>query len=280
MNVKITTESACDLPQEILDRLDITTVRVYVILDGVSYRDVDDMNSYELFDAVEARDLAPTTSAPSVQDYLTTFQKYDPETTTIIHISTTSAHSVCYHNALKAAEECTNVHVIDSRNATSGLGILVMMAAEMAQNGKSAEEIIQEVNRTIPRIELSCILNTVSYVRRGGRISTLAAKGVELLNLKPCVEMVNGKLSIGKKYRGKLEKVLPNYIQDRLKGRNDLNLKRIFMTNTLSSKAFLQTLVDLIKSLQPFAEVLINDAGCTISTHAGPNALGIIFIRK
>lgn len=280
MKVKITTETSCDLPQEILKQLDIEAVRVYVLLDGVSYRDVDDMTAYELFDAVESRDLAPTTSAPSIQDYLDVFKLYDPQTTTVIHLSTTSEHSVCYHNALKAAEECSNVHVIDSRNATTGLGYLVMMAGEMALEGYSAEEIIQKINHSIPRIEMSCILNTVSYVRRGGRISSLAAKGVELLNLKPCVEVFNGRLSIGKKYRGKLEKVLLDYISDRLKNRNDLDLRRVFMTNSLYSKAIIQNLVDMVKTLQPFAQILVNDAGCTISCHSGPNALGLIFMRK
>ena len=123
-------------------------------------------------------------------------------------------------------------------------------------------------------------MDSLSYVLKGGRLGSLAAKGVEILQLKPCIELRNGKLGLGRKYRGKLDRVIMQYVRDRLENRVDIDLKRIFIANSLVNKTIITNIVELVKSLQPFEEILVADIGCAISCHSGPNALGVIFMRK
>jgi DegV family protein with EDD domain len=278
--VKISVESGADIPADVLETRGINNIPVYVIAGNQSYYDVIDITPYQMFEMVEKEKISATTSAPSEHDYYESFSKLHEEGMDVVHVSTTSSASVCYQNAVNAGKRVGDVWVVDSRNATSGVALLALYAADLAALGKNAKEIYSELLSATSRIEMSCILDTLSYVLKGGRIISMAAKGVELLNLKPCVELRNGKLSLGKKYRGKLEHVLMRYVRDRLADRTDIDLKRVFIANSLLDKTLIKPIIDLVKSLQPFEEVLVADVGCAISCHAGPNALGVIFMRK
>lgn len=278
--VKITVESGADLSPELLARFNVISIPVYVIIGNNSYYDVSDISPNEMFDLVENKNLTATTSAPSEYDYYQTFLKIHEEGWDIVHVSTTGAASVCYQNALNAGKRVGNVWVVDSRNATSGVALLALQASEWAAQGMPAEKIYNELSKLTPNVEFSCILDSLSYVLKGGRLGSLAAKGVEILQLKPCIELRNGKLGLGRKYRGKLDRVIMQYVRDRLENRVDIDLKRIFIANSLVNKTIITNIVELVKSLQPFEEILVADIGCAISCHSGPNALGVIFMRK
>ncbi len=280
MKILITTDSACDLPAEILENINVKTSPLNVIIDGKTYKDVLEIGPFEMFDTVERLNKTATTSGVSEYDYSQLFNQLHQEGYEIIQICTSSEVSVSYQNALLASQNIPNVHVIDSKNVSGGTALLVMHAADLLAEGLGADEIVKKLNESKENIETSCVLDTISYVRRGGRISAVAAMGAEVLKLKPCVDVIEGKLKVGKKYRGKLASVIQSYIKDKLSGRTDIDLKRLVIANTLFDKSIIESAKESIRSIVPFMEILAIDAGCAISCHAGPNAFGLMYFRK
>ena len=156
-----------------------------------------------------------------------------------------------------------------------------MHGAEMAQSGKSAKEIFEECTALTSKIEASFVVDSIDYLYKGGRCSALAAFGANLLKLKPCIEVKDGKMSPGKKYRGNISRVMLSYVEERLKGRNDIDKSRIFITHTKCSDEDVKAVKQKILEICPdFKEILETTAGCTVTTHCGPHTLGILFIRK
>jgi len=156
----------------------------------------------------------------------------------------------------------------------------VLDAALMAEQGMSAEEIVKRLEELKPKVEASFVIDSLLYLWKGGRCSGVAALGANVLKLKPCIEVKNGKMEVGKKYRGNFEKVIIQYVTDRLKDRDDIDYKRIFVTHPIVPLEIVDNVVKAVKSLGPFKEVIVTRAGGTISTHCGPVCLGVLFYRK
>jgi len=169
---------------------------------------------------------------------------------------------------------------VDSRSLSSGTGLMVLEAVEMAERGMDAAGIAAELEARTSKLEVSFVLDTLDYLRRGGRCSTLAALGANMLSLKPCIEVKDGAMGVGKKYRGNLEKCFQQYIKDRLSGRDDVDTRRIFVTDSGITEETWQELKKAILAYQPFESVLHSRAGCTISSHCGPGCMGILFFQK
>ena len=173
------------------------------------------------------------------------------------------------------------MYVVDSRNLSSGQGLLVLKGAEMARAGASAKEIYEECTRLTNKVEASFILDRLDYMHKGGRCSAITMMGANVLHLKPCIEVMGGKMAPTKKYRGRFRQVLLNYVEDRLAGRDDVDPYRIFITHTECDPADVQAVKELLLQHEPpFAEILETDAGSTVTSHCGPNTLGILFMRK
>ena len=189
--------------------------------------------------------------------------------------------SSCYQNACNTAKRYKNVHVVDSRNLSSAQGLLVMEAAEMAEKGdKTAEEIAQAMRDLAPRVDASFVVDRLEYLRKGGRCSAAAALGANLLAIKPCIEVRDGNMLVAKKYRGKYDHVLREYVQERLQGNDTLQLKRIMITHTPVPDGIVDMVRQEILACQPFAEVLESEALGTVACHCGPHTLGILYIHK
>ncbi len=171
---------------------------------------------------------------------------------------------------------------VDSRNLSTGIGQLVIAAAEMAAEGSmSAREIYEAVLERRAKLDVSFILDTLAYLRKGGRCSALAAMGANLLSLKPCIEVRDGVMGVGKKYRGALGKCMVQYVHDRLADRDDIDTKRIFITDSTGFTAEEMDAMEAeVRRCQPFEEVLHTHAGCTISNHCGPRCIGILYFHK
>ena len=172
------------------------------------------------------------------------------------------------------------VYVVDSRNLSTGHGLLVLKAAELVENGMDAAAIAEILRETANRVDASFILDQLEYLKKGGRCSAVAVLGANLLKLKPCIEVVEGKMGVGKKYRGAFGKCLKEYITDRIGGRDDLELDRVFVTHSGISQELLDMAVETVRELQPFKEVCVTRAGCTVSSHCGPDTIGVLYIRK
>ena len=278
MSIKITATSTCDLPPELLERYQITMVPLYVSFGEGTYKDGLEATPEDIFRHVEGGGQLPSTSAVNIADYQELFAGLSPKYDAVLHITIGSEFSCCYQNALVAAEDYDNVYVVDSRNLTVGQGILALEAAIAAERGDSIDDILKMLDGMIGRVDTTFVVDNLDYLAKGGRCSSVVALGANLLRLKPCIVLADGKMAVGKKYRGAFEKVLPDYVRDQLTGKN-VDLNRIFVVSTRCDPAIPAAVCDVVKEFG-FREVLTAVAGCTISCHCGPNTLGIVFLRK
>lgn len=278
MSIKITATSTCDLPAELLEQYQITMAPLYVSFGGNTYKDGLDASPEDIFRHVEDGGQLPTTAAVNIADYQKLFAELSPKYDSVLHITIGSEFSCCYQNALVAAEEFSNVYVVDSRNLTVGQGILAIEAAEAARRGDSVEDILAMLEQMAGQVDTTFVVDKLDYLAKGGRCSSVVALGANLLKLKPCIVLADGKMTVGKKYRGAFEKVLSDYVLDQLAGKN-VNQDRIFVVHTRCAPEVPEAVCDMVRQFG-FREVLTAVAGCTISCHCGPNTLGIIFLRK
>ncbi len=278
--IQITCDSACDLSPELYAKYHIEAVPLGISLGDDFGLDGVDFTTADIFNFVSKSGQLPKTSAAPMGQYMDVFTKYTEQGIHVIHISLSSELSASYQNACLAAQDVENVTVIDSRNLSSGAGHLALLAAELVEEGKTAEEITAILEDKKQKLDGSFVLQTLEYLHKGGRCSGVAAFGANLMKLRPEIEVTDGKMGVGKKYRGDLEKSVTAYIKGRLEGRTDVDLHRVSITHSGVPQEVEEAVVALVKSLQPFEEVLVTRAGCTISCHCGPNCLGVLFFTK
>ncbi|NLO48434.1 MAG: DegV family protein [Clostridiales bacterium] len=280
MKTKITADSTCDLSAQLVEKYDIRIVPLQIVMAGKPYKDGLEITPKEIFQYVESGKGICQTTAVNVEEYAEVFRQELSRYDAVVHLNIGSGFSACYQNACIAAEEFQNVYVVDSKNLSTGMGHLVLDAALMAQSGAEPEKIKDAMDEAAGKLEASFVINSLKYLHKGGRCSAVAALGANLLQLKPCIEVIDGKMDVGKKYRGSFEKVIRQYVEDRLKDRTDIDDKRIFITSTCSDRQLLDTVKALVVGFVEFKEVIETFAGCTVSNHCGPDTLGILFYRK
>jgi DegV family protein with EDD domain len=276
--IKITADSTCDLSPEILQKLNVTLVPLYALVDDESFRDGVDISPADIFRLYE-QGRKVRTAAANQYDYERLFEKFAGNFDAVIHFTIGQQFSACYNNAFIAAQGFQNVYVVDSRNLSSGSGHAVMDAAGMAQRGMRAKEIILKLQEIIPRVDASFVIENLDYLRRGGRCSGLEAVGARLLQIKPCIEVVNGEMRVGKKYRGSFDRCLEHYVRDHLARRETIDFSRVIITHAACAPETVRMVRDLVGSLAPFEEISETRAGCTVSNHCGPATLGVLFKR-
>ena len=280
MKIKILSDSTCDLSQELQEKYDITLVPLSVIKDGKDFKDGVTITPADIFAHVAAGGDLCTTSAVSIGEYADIFEKYAHDYDGIIHINLGSGFSTCYQSASLAAEDFDNVRVIDSRNLSSGQGLVVLKAWELAQSMDDLDAIAAELRAYTEKVEASFVVDKLDYLVKGGRCSSAAALGANLLNLKPCIEVKDGKMSVVKKYRGNYTKCLAAYVKERLNDRDDIDFSTLFITKTQVPGDCYETVLDAVHALGRFDHIYEATAGCTISCHCGPGTMGVLFVRK
>ena len=280
MRIKISADSTCDLSQELIEAYNIGITPLYIVRGEEVLRDGIDITPQDIYAYVESQGTLCSTAAVNVTDYLEVFQQWREDYDAIVHFTISSDMSACYQNAVIAASELSEVYVIDSRNLSDGIGLLVLRAAELAREGMAADEIKRIVDAQKEKVETSFVVDTLEYLHKGGRCSAIAALGANLLSLKPCIEVREGRMGVGKKYRGTTVKCLCKYVEDRLKGRDDLDFSRIFIVDSGVDPAIVEQVEQKVLEFGAFEEILHAKAGCTISNHCGPNCFGIMFFRK
>jgi len=279
MKIKISADSTCDLPKEIAEKYNIGISPLYVVRDGVSCKDGVEITPDEIFRHFEKTGQLCTTAAVSYGDYLDTFGEYLKEYDAVIHFTISASMSSCWQNASLVAAELGNIHVVDTENLSLGIGILAIAAAEMAHHDKSVQEILDFVNCAKKHLDISFVVDTLEYLHKGGRCSALAAMGANILKLHPCIEVVDGAMGVGKKYRGSIDKCVPAYIADRLSAAEfDSHIAWIVDSGVPDSVR--EAAIEQVKASGKFEKVMSSRAGCTISSHCGTNTLGIMFLRK
>lgn len=278
--VLISCDSTCDLSPELLERYSIALNPLFVVINGKTMRDCVDVFPDDIYEYYKTTGEIPKTTAANMDDFTHYFRPYVEAGYAIVHFTISSSMSGTFNNARMAAAELEDVYVIDSKCLSTGAGLEVLRAAEMAQEGLDARTIASKVSSLWERVDASFVVDSLEYLHKGGRCSSVAALGANLLKLKPCIEVKNGVMGVGKKYRGRFKDVLMEYTAARLADQADIETDRVFVTHAGCRPEVVERVVDKVKSLLPFQEVLVTRAGCSVSVHCGPNTLGVLFIRK
>ena len=280
MKIKIISDSTCDLSAELVQANDIAILPLIVVKDDQEFRDAVTITPAEIFAHVSNGGGLCSTSALSIGVYQEEFAKYADDYDGIIHINIGSGFSSCYQNACVAAEEFDNIRVIDSMNLSTGQGLVVLKACELAKTATDLDELANALREFTAHVEASFLLDRLDYMVKGGRCSMVAALGANLLSLKPCIEVRGGKMEVVKKYRGNYAKCLANYVKDRLADREDLDNGILFITKTVVSEEQYGAVMEAVNAYGKFGTVYETNAGCTVSCHCGPGTLGVLFVRK
>ena len=280
MNIRITADSTCDLTEELVAERNITVVPLTVSCAGESYKDGTEIAPDVLYEKIAASGQLAQTSAVNVQDYLDVFGALLKQCDAIVHFTISSDMSACYQNACIAAAELGNVYVVDSRNLSTGIGHLVLDACDMAAAGTDPAVIQRTLEQKREKLDVSFVVDTLEYLRRGGRCSALAAMGANLLKLHPCIFVKDGAMGVGKKYRGSLRDCITAYVRDRLADMDSVDTGRIFITDSGVSQECRDAAEKAVREMGDFGQIIHTRAGCTVSCHCGPGTLGVLFYRK
>jgi len=278
--IKITTDSTCDLPDALLQENDITVVPLGIVKGEKLYRDGVDIHPADIAAHVDAGGDITTTNAVNAADYYDLFSRLLEKYDAVIHINLGAEFSCCYQNAQIAAAELPEVYVVDSANLTVGIGEMALRAARSARAGKTPAEIVAELEDLRTRAEVSFVMERLDYMKKGGRCSTVTAIGANLLKLRPCVEVIDGKMSVTKKYRGSMERVVAEFLHDRLDGRTDIDTERVWLVDSAFGPELADAAREVLQEDERFGRILEGKTGCTIFSHCGPNTLGLVIFRK
>ncbi len=280
MKIKIISDSTCDLSAQLVADNDITLTPLTIVKNDEQFKDGVTITPADIFEHVAAGGALCTTSANSIGEYADVFEKYSSDYDGVILITLGSGFSTCYQSACLAAEDFPNVRVIDSQNLTTGQGMVVLKACELAKTATDLDALADALRAYTSKVEVSFVVDKLDFLVKGGRCSSAAALGANLLNLKPCIELKNGKMVVGKKYRGNYAKCIAGYVKERLEGRDDIDPSTLFITQTVVSDEAYDAAKCAVAQYGNFENIYETVAGCTISCHCGPGTMGIIFVRK
>ena len=284
MGVKIFSDSTCDLSEELIKKYSVTIIPLCIIMGDKSYYDGEGLGQKEIFKWADENKTTPKTAAITSERLEEAAKPVLESGDDIILFTISSGMSSTYNLASIYAEDNGNghMHIIDSANLSTGIGLLVIKAAEMASDGKGAEEIVKEIGELIPKVRASFVIDTLTYLARGGRCSSVTALLAGTLKLHPEIIVKDGAMSVNKKYRGSLGNSVMKYATDLEEALLDADHDRVFITHTVreSERAIVDEVRKYLESLGVFKEVLETRAGGVISSHCGPGTLGILFIKN
>ncbi|MGN0130836.1 MAG: DegV family protein [Lachnospiraceae bacterium] len=280
MNIKIITDTACDLPKELLQKYDIEVLPLHISRGDRSYLDMIEITPADIFQHVNSGGDICTTAAVNIAEFTACFERYSPDYDALIVITIGSGFSSCYQNARIAAEEFPNVFVIDSCNLSSGQGFVVLEASKMAKSRMDVEELCSYLERVVPRVEASFVLDSLDYMKKGGRCSAILAFGANRLKIKPCITVKDGQMKIVKKYRGDYPKVIYHFTKELLENCRDVCEDLVLLPNPAVEPAAMEAARKAIAEDGRFDTVMEAPTACTVACHCGPNTLGVMFLKR
>ena len=276
----ILSDSTCDLSAEIVKARDIKISPLTVVFGDEKHLDGVDVTPDDVYDFYNKTKSLAKTTATNMAEHEDFITENVPEGQEAVYFIISSEMSTTYNNARLAAEDMDNIYVIDSRNLSTGIGLLVLHACDLADEGKSAKEIYDEITELTAYVDASFVVETLEYLHKGGRCSSIAALGANLLKLRPMIQVKDGKMGVAKKYRGKMSEVFKQYVDEKLNDENKFIGKRIFVTHSGNCDEIAVELKEMVLKAYPDKEVIITRAGCTVSCHCGPGTLGVLGIRE
>lgn len=281
--IRIISDSTCDLSKELIEKYNIEILPLHIHLGEDEYQDGVTITPDEIYTWSDANNTTPKTAAISIGEAVDMFEPYVKNGDEIICFSISQSMSAtCSVMRLAAAEleAEDSIYVIDSANLSTGIGLLVVEAATMVQEGKAAAEIVSRIEELKPLVSASFVVDTLTYLHRGGRCSSVAALAGGMLKLHPKIMVENGKMDASKKYRGKMNVVIKSYVKDMEEDLKNAKKDRVFITHSGCEESIIEEVREYLESLQVFEEILITRAGSVISSHCGPGTLGVLFIKN
>ena len=278
MKICISCDSTCDIPKDLLEKYDIHLMPITILLGSEERKDGINVTAQDVFDYAQNSGELARTSAVNVYEYLEYFKQLRQQYDAVIHFSLSFAISSTGNNALSASHDIDNVYVIDTKSLSSGSGLLALSCADKIQEGKNIEDIVSELKQEAEKVQASFLVDTLKYLLKGGRCSSIALLGANLLKIKPRISLVNGKMEMTKKYRGNISDALLRYFEDIIE-EVEPNKKRVFVTYSSPVEPARTQIIERLKQMG-FEEILESSACATISTHCGPKTLGVLYIAK
>lgn len=280
--VFITADSTCDISAEMRAKLGIEISPLKILLGETEHKDGVDITPDDIYAYYSKTKMTPKTAAVTPIEYTDMFKKYTDEGYAVVHIAFTSKLSSSCQNAMVAASDFDDVYVVDSGHLCGGQALLVFEACRLRDAGASAEEIVKAVEAMRAKVKTSFVIPSLEYLTKGGRCSALTAFGANVLGIKPTIEMEDGALNVGKKYRGKEDAVYEKYYTDKLaqKDKFDFSKKIIFAHSGISEDLRKKYMKVIKNSLPKEADVIEMVAGCTITAHCGPGTLAVLYAEK
>lgn len=280
MKIKITADSTCDLSPELVEKYDISIMPLFVALGEDDFIDGVTIKPEAIYDYYRENKKLPKSGARSVADYESFFKDilnagYDA----IVHFDISADMSASYNNAVAAAEKLKKVYIVDSRSLSTGIGLLVLDACDMAQKGMDAKNIAKRASSRTAAVQASFIIDSLEFLYKGGRCSSLSYFGANLLRLRPCIAVKDGKMGVWQKLQGRYSRCVDKYAEEVRNTFTSPDKKRCFVTHTQMEPGIAEELVETVKSWGIFDEVLETTAGCTVTTHCGANTIGVLFIN-
>ena len=280
--IKIFADSTCDLSKDLIEKYDIAILPLHIHLGEDEYQDCVTITPDEIYTWADANNTTPKTSAASMMEAIELFEPYIKNGDEIISFSISSTMSANNNVMRLAAEDLEaedKIHVIDSANLSTGIGLLVIEAAIMAKEGKTADEIVARIEELKTRVSASFVVDTLTYLHRGGRCSSVAALAGGALKLHPKIVVENGKMGANKKYRGKMSSVILSYAKDLEEDLKNAKKDRVFITHSGCDESIIESVREYLEALNVFDEILETRAGGVVSSHCGPGTLGVLFIK-
>lgn len=282
-NIIITADSTCDLPDYLIKENGIKIIPLSILLGDKSYRDGVDIKPSDIYRYVGETGELPKTAAVTPGEYFEVFNEAVQNGYKVVHIGLSSAISSSYQNAVIASAEFDDVYCVDSKSLCTAMGLLVLKACDFRDKGMDAKKIADRVNKLVPKVSTTFVLNSLEYLHKGGRCSGVARFGANVLGIKPSIAVDNstGTMDVAKKYRGRMDVVYKQYVNDCLQDCNKIDPSRIVIANSGDvSGDTLAFVKGLIEGKNRFEQIITADAGCTISSHCGPKTLAIFYIKK
>ncbi len=276
--IRVSADSTCDLSPELVDRFNLAITPLSITIGEEVFRDGVDICPEDIFRFVDEGKTCQT-GAVNIFEYREHFKELTSGGDQVIHICLGSNFSSCYNNAVLAAQDLPDVAVIDSKNLSTGSGHVVYEGARLVEEGLDLAQIKERLEQMTSKVDASFMIDQLDYLAKGGRCSTITAQGAKILRLKPSIEVRDGTMIVGRKYRGVFEKAVRLYVLDRLENVSDLDLSRVFITSSGCDPEVVEMVSSLVLEHVNFNEVAVTQAGCTISNHCGPNTLGVLFKR-
>jgi DegV family protein with EDD domain len=278
--VKIMADSTSDLSEDLIKKYDIEIVPLHINLGGKLFLDGIEISGKEIVSYVQRTGELPGTVACSIDMLRSRFEEWTSKGYEIVCHTISSEMSCTYQNAKIASEGLEGVYVIDTRSLTTGVGILTLHSAALAEQGLGAKEIAQATQSVISKVSASFVIENLDYMKKGGRCSGATALGANLLKIKPMIYVEDGAMKVGHKFRGTFQKVLEEYVDLQLKGRDDINTDFIFISHSPTSPELVEIVRERVRKNLDFKNIIETEAGGTVTSHCGENTIGIIFMLK